>query len=408
MRRRLSGVARPVLLLRQQATMKKTPRVALFVETSRGYGREIVRGIWQYIQEHRRWSVLFRPHGLGEPAPTWATAWEGDGIIAHVTDRRSAALIRKSSIPCIDVLGDVRESGFPFIGPNNQQIAGLAATHLRDCGFRDFAVCGLRRGRRLKLDERCTAFENRITRDGYTCHVFQPRRGSRHSHSWEREQAEIIDWIEGLPKPIGLFACNDTRGREVLEACQTSGIAVPDDIAVVAAGNDELLCQLSDQQLSSVDVDPRRVGYRAAELLERLMAGRSIEAVTQIAPRRVVTRQSTDVLAIDDAEVAAAIQYIRRHACDSIDVSEVVAHVHLERRVLERRFRALLGRSPKAEIIRVRLAQAQQLLAETTLSSTEIACRCGFNSPAYFMDLFHRRVGMTPRTYRQANRTNNS
>lgn len=384
--------------------MTSKPRVALFVETSRAYGRGIVRGIWQYIQEHERWSILFRPHGFGEPAPTWAAAWDGDGMIAYVTDRKTARLLRRSSVPCLDLLGDVANSGFPFIGPDNEAITEMAVGHLMDRGFRHFAVCGLHRGKRPQLDARCDAFRGRIERAGYSCAEFRPRGGGRSGPSWEREQEQIVRWIRGLPRPVGLFACNDTRGREVLDACQMAGVPVPEQVAVLGAGNDDLLCQLSDQRLSSIDVDPQRIGYQAAAMLNRAMAGRDIPDVTLVPPRRVVTRQSTDVLAVDDPEIAAAIQYIRRHACEPVDVSDVVNHVNLERRVLERRFRALLGRSPKAEIIRARLSRAMELLAETHLSATQIAYRCGFNSPAYFMDLFHRKVGMTPGAFRQTNR----
>ncbi|MBA2115567.1 AraC family transcriptional regulator [Bremerella alba] len=381
-----------------------TPRVALFVETSRAYGRGVLKGIWQHVQEHDKWSILFRPRGLEEPTPAWMAFWRGDGIIAHVTNRKTAVLLRRSAAPCVDVLGDIDECEFPFVGGDQNLIAEMASHHLIDLGLQNFAICGLRRGSRPRLDERCDSFQEHMDAAGFQCHVFQPRGGGSMGPSWASEQKQIVEWIRTLPKPVGIFACNDTRGREVLDACETAGISVPEQVAVIGVGNDDLLCELSDQRLTSIDVNPIRVGYHAAELLCRMMEGRSIPQVIRIAPRRVIERQSTDMLAVEDPNVANAVQFIRLHACDAIDVNDVVKTVGLGRRVLERRFRSMLGRSLKSEIVRVRLSRAKELLVETSLSATAIADRCGFSSPAYFMDHFHQRVGVTPIDFREANR----
>ena len=382
------------------------PRVALFVETSRAYGRSVLQGVWQYVKEHDRWSILFRPRGLEEPTPAWMASWSGDGIIAHVNNTRTARLLQKSAARCVDVLGDVEGFGFPFIGTDNARIAHMATEHLLYTGLRNFAVCGLRKGQRPRLDDRCEAFEALIHEAGHPCHVYRPRGGGRYGPSWTQEQKQIAEWLKTLPRPIGIFACNDVRGRELLDACQTAGISVPEQAVVLGVGNDDILCELSEQRLSSIDVNPVRIGYQAADMLCRMMAGERVEPSITVPPRRVIERQSTNVLAVDDQEVAAAIQFIRLHACDAIDVSEVVHRVGLSRRVLERRFRMLLRRSIKAEIVRVRLDRAKELLAETSLSATTIAKRCGFSTPAYFMDHFHQRVGVTPIRFREVNRMN--
>ncbi|WP_237228795.1 XylR family transcriptional regulator [Rubinisphaera sp. JC750] len=380
--------------------MSQSLRVALLVETSRSYGREVLRGLWRYVQEHETWSLLYRPHGFGHTPPSWITNWDGDGIIAQVDCEKTAQLLTRSGVPTVDVLGDVVTTDFPMVICSSEDTAEMAVAYFRNRGFESFATCGLRRGLRPRLDARCDAFVAEVERAGFTCERFSPRGGGPEGPSWEREQLQIGRWIASLPKPLALLACNDTRGREALYACQSQGISVPEEVAILGVGNDELICELSEERLSSIDVNPQQIGYLAADMLARLMRGEAVPSVTTNPPARVVSRRSSDALAVQDLEVTRAIQFIRTHACRQIQVDDVVGEVNLERRVLERRFRKLLGRSPKAEIIRVQLSRAAELLLETTLTNTEIAYRCGFNNPSYFMDLFHRKMGQTPGEYR--------
>lgn len=377
----------------------RTRRVALLIDTTRAYGREVLRGAWHYIQEHGPWSILFRPTSFEQPLPEWVGSWDGDGIITYIGSPQTAGLLKKSPACTVDLLGDL-PSGCPFVGADHRRIAEMAAEHLLERGLSNFAACGLRTGLRPGLDARAALFQKKIEEAGYPCAVFRPRGGGRAPLSWEKEQLQIELWMVALPKPVGIFACNDTRGREALFVCHQAGFHVPDEVAVLGAGNDELLCELSDERLSSIDVDPQRVGYRAAEVLDRMMAGHDVPEETLIPPRYVVARQSTDLLAVNDVAVATALRFIRRHASNPISVNDVVAQVSVERRVLERRFRDVVGRSLKSEITRTRLQRAKELLAETNLSCEKIAQRCGFGSPSYFMDLFHRKVGMTAGAFR--------
>jgi LacI family transcriptional regulator len=203
--------------------------------------------------------------------------------------------------------------------------------------------------------------------------------------------------------PLGLVACNDDRGRQVLEACREAGLHVPEQIAVVGVDNDELLCELSDPPLSSVEPDTRRIGYEAAALLDRMMQGeRPPAAPLFVPPKSVVTRRSTDVLAIDDREVAQAVRFIRDHACEGINVEDLLREVPLARVTLKRRFERLLGRSAKAEIMRLQLEKVKQLLTETDLNQAEIARLAGFRHLEYMSAAFHERTGQTAGQYRLA------
>ena len=242
----------------------------------------------------------------------------------------------------------------------------------------------------------------RIQGAGCPCHVYQPPRLQR-DREWGHEHGILAAWLHALSKPVGLMACNDDRGRQVLEACRTAGVAVPEEIAVVGVDNDELLCELSDPPLSSVALDTERGGYEAAQLLDGLMSGRIRQpARILVAPLGVVTRRSTDIVAAEDREVAAAVRWIRDWARRGpLRVAEVAQAVKLSRRSLEVRFRAALGRSVRAEIERVRLEHARSLLAETDLPTSQVAELSGFGSPSYLALVFRRRFRSTPTRYRE-------
>jgi LacI family transcriptional regulator len=201
------------------------------------------------------------------------------------------------------------------------------------------------------------------------------------------------------------MACDDLMGRQILEACRHAQLAVPDDVAVVGVDDDELICELSDPPLTSVAPDAHRTGYEAAALLDRMMNGEVVKAeATLLPPLGVVPRASSDALAIDDADVSTAVRFIREHACDGIDVTDVVERVPLSRRVLESRFKRLVGRSPHEEIDRVQMNRAQELLRETDLSLVQVAEKVGFPHAEYLSVVFKKRTGLTPSGYRRQHR----
>jgi LacI family transcriptional regulator len=145
-----------------------------------------------------------------------------------------------------------------------------------------------------------------------------------------------------------------------------------------------------------------RAGYEAAELLAKLMAGEKSAACTILVhPTHVVTRQSTDILAIEDREVAEAVRFIRRHSRQSIQVSDVVQEVPLSRRVLEQRFRKVLGRSILDEIKRVRIEQICRLLVETNMSVSNIASALGYSGVDHIARYFREEMKMSPLAYRK-------
>lgn len=383
--------------------MSSVPHVALLIETSREYARGLLRGVARYHQEHGPWSIYFEPHGLDEPPPSWLKSWRGDGILARIDNRRMADAILRTGIPAVDVRGAFQNLGLPFIGVDNRPVSQLAFDHLVDCGLENFAFCGTPRGENPNQDWRCDIFRQLVEDAGGRCHVYlgKGRRGVR--RDWERGQQEIARWLRGLPKPVGVMTCHDDRGHQVLEACRRADLKVPDEVAVIGVDNDPFLCNLCTPPLTSIDVNPARIGYEAAAQLALMMKGGKPprEPILLGPPRGVAARQSTDMLAIEDEEVASAIRFVRENAVKGITVQDVLKRATRSPSTLERRIKRLLGRTIKAEITRVKLSRARLLLCESELSISKIALRCGFSEPRYFCEVFRLHEGMTATDYRR-------
>lgn len=377
-------------------------KVALLIETSNAYARGLLQGIVAYMREQGSWSVYLAEHGRGDRPPAWLRGWNGDGIIARVETASIAKVLREVNMPVVDVSAARLIPSLPWFETDDAAFAQLAADHLSGRGFNQFAYCGDPRFNWSNW--RGEHFERAVRGEGHPCVLYQPSR--RFSMDDAAQVDDIVNWIRKLPKPVGVMACYDLRGVQVLDACRRIGLAVPEEVAVVGVDNDELLCELSHPPLSSVIPNTRRTGYEAAALLDRLMDGARVDAGAThlIAPQGIATRQSTDVLAIEDRNVAKALHYIRQYACEGIKVDDVLKVVPHSRRKLENKFVKLIGRTPHQEIIRVRLDRIKRLLTETDLSLTDIAQRSGFAHVEYMTVMFNSKVGLPPSKYRLLNR----
>jgi LacI family transcriptional regulator len=376
------------------ATSRRRPKVALLVETSNAYGRGLLQGIVSYIREHEPWSFYLIELGRGDDPPSWIARWDGDGIIARIESKAIAKAVLRSGRPVVDVSAGRHIRTIPWVETDDQAIARLAADHFLQRGFRHFAYCGDDRFHWSRW--RSDHFNRLLKEAGYPCHTFAPA-----SRRADRQVAAIARWLVSLPKPVGVFACYDIRGQQVLDACRNAGLVVPDEVAALGVDNDELLCELSSPALSSVIPDTHRTGYEAAALLARMMRGERLGTIeVRIEPLGVQRRVSTDVLSIDDPHVVQAVRYIREHACAPINVQDVLRIVPLSRKVLEARFRKLVNHTMHDEILRVRLNRVKELLAETDLKLSDIASRTGFEHTEYLSVVFKRETGSTPGSYR--------
>jgi LacI family transcriptional regulator len=382
--------------------------VALIVMTSMSYGREILHGISQYIRECGPWTVYLEQRSLQDPEPPWLADWDGDGIILGEACPTSEG-IRRRPIPTVDLNEQVDPDdplagrGRPHIQSDHRALGRLAAEHLLERGFTNFAYFGYPVfGWSRRSSE---GFSTAVQAAGHSCYQYRDAQPVSFGHqlpSWEDEVDGASRWIGALPRPLGLMACNDFRGIQALDACRRAGVAVPEEVAVIGVDNEVLACEMANPPLSSVIPDCRRIGYEAAALLNRLMQGaRPPRTTVEIPPVGIVTRQSTDVTAIADRCVAEAMTFIREHACEAIGVEDVLGQVMVSRSVLQKRFRAALGRTIHDAIAGVRLRRVKQLLVETDLSYEALAERAGFSSRAYMSTAFRRGTGATLAAYRR-------
>lgn len=385
--------------------MSHDRHVALLIETSRSYGRGLLRGIIRYQREHGPWSIYFQPRGLNDTAPSWLRSWRGHGILARINDRRTAEIIKRSGIPAVDLRFAVPNLGLPAVGIDNATVVRRAVDHFLDRGYTRFAFCSYPRGSSRWMDVRSDLFQQLVASLGFACELFtgEARRGK--DVSWEQEQRQLTRWVKRLARPIAVMACNDERGLQLLDACRRADVRVPDDVSVLGVDNDEFVCGLATPPLSSIDINLDGIGYRAAELLDGLMRHKPPPAEAVLLPAGdVIPRQSTDALAIDDPELAAVVRYLREHACEQIRLSDVTQATGMERRTLERKFKEVFGRSPKDELLRIQIDEAKRLLLSTELSVKAVSVRTGFGNSRYFSKMFRNRVGLAPGQFRSAHR----
>jgi len=379
---------------------KRIREVAVLVETEDSWGCSVIRGIADYSQNRGHWNLLIDPrdHQHRSALPD---LWNGDGVIARIGSRMQLEQIRSRALPTINV--DTNFEGQPGICDvvtDDEQRAQLALAHLRDRGFEQFgyfAPPSREYSSALEVE-----FVTAVEKLGFPCRVYKPGYRAGRKIGWEEQQKRVNRWLTSLPRPVAVLAVNAHRGRQLAEICYLSEIRVPDEVAILAGDTDELLCDVSMPPLSSVAVAGRRIGYEAAALLDRAFSGQPLPTEpVKIPPQSVISRQSTDILAIDDDMVVRALRFIQSHAFQDIVVKDILREIPVSRRSLEIQFRHYLGRSPAEEIRRVRLEKGRDLLAQTVMSISEIATACGFSNATRFGVAFRKRFDQTPLAYRK-------
>jgi len=282
-------------------------------------------------------------------------------------------------------------------------IGSHLADHLLERGFKHFAFCGW-----TQADDSTAFWEGarerrfrKVIKDAGFDVLNYDWPEKKADRIWAKEQKHLAAWIESLPKPIGLMAANDQRGRHVIEAARIAEVKVPDEVAVIGVDNDEVMCEMCTPSLSSVALNTRRIGYMAAELLRKLMDGAKVPSKPEkIEPLGVVARESTDTLALDDRQIADAVRFIRTNCHRPIQVSDVLEAVPVSRKTLEVRFQKALGRTPHAEIQRLRLDRVKQLLVQTDWPLKRVANSSGFTYAEHMHAVFRNHMDMTPNEYR--------
>lgn len=385
--------------------MSKIPQVALLVETSRGYGRQVSLGVARYASLHGPWSVYILPGETEKIKYPEAKYWDGDGVITRLESRQIEQGVLRANLPTIalDMTDEQAApknplSRFTDLQVDSATAARLAAEHLLERGYPSFAFLGS--GKEVWSERRRLSFEANLLKAGHSPEIYYPPARYR-SASWEAERPILAEWLLDLPKPVGLMAANDIRGRQALDACRLAELAVPRDVGVIGVDNDDLFCELAYPALTSVSINGIAGGYAAAKRLDHLMRGRQFKHNKIVVQAlSVVARQSTNAITIADRCVVDALEYIRRSKGKDISVAKVADHVKVSRRELDARFTANIGRTVSTEIQHVRLEHAKRLLEETDYPIPQVAEAAGYSSDSYMVQVFRKRLDQTPAKYR--------
>ncbi|BCX49704.1 XylR family transcriptional regulator [Haloferula helveola] len=382
------------------------PTVALFIETSRAYGRDLCLGIADYSRSHGEWNFLIQERDLRGGIPEWLETWNGDGILCRLSDPELADLFAKASCPVVDLYGQIRHPDIPFLDTDASAVADIAARFFVNSAFTSFAFCGF--PGLWFSDDRSAAFQKAVNRYGAEVHVYEPPVSWKVTDVARRESLhptgspELAKWIRSLPPRTAILACNDVRAQQLIKVAAAVGRGIPEDLAVMGVDDDQLICELSSPRLTSVRPDTRVLGYTAAHWLHQLMQGRTLPYHQLLVPPVQITeRASTDTIASDDEILVKALRFIRDHAHESLDTSQVIDHVGSSRSSVDKRFRKALGRTVKSEIVRARLNRASILLRETEMSLEKVANACGFTTASHFLRIFKREFGVTPGEFRR-------
>jgi len=378
----------------------KGKKVALIIEANNPHARGLLHGIREFMRKESDWSVYLAEDTRLEAHFSFLENWGSDGVIARIGTIATANLVRRMNVPTVDVSAARLIPGIPWFAPDEESIAAMAFDHLVSCGLSNLAFFGIPAFNWSKW--RCESFKRIVRKRGLpSVSVYNLRHRANHVQ-WREEQRKINEWLRSLPRPVGIFACNDACGQQLLEVCRYFHILVPNEVAVISVDNDDLQCDLSYPPLTSIALNTKQTGYLAAMLLDRMMAGAHLECHKySFEPLGVEKRASTDLVAVQDLCVSQAISFIRRHFRENIKVGDLINIVPLSRRALEMRFQQALKQSPHQVIMRMRIDYMKKRLSESDDKLSAISEEMGCAHSEYLSVFFKKQTGMTPSDYRK-------
>ncbi len=377
---------------------RKVVQIALNMTIS--YQRDLFTGIAEYATACGRWQMVGDLPAYRDPDQVASPSLqhEPDGVIGFITDAGWVEDKLGRNTPVVTTSASCQDT--PLVQPvvtDNIAVGRLAAEHLMSKGLTRFAFHSTSGGRRFVA----------IREVGFTSAL--ERAGHALDHRWvtsdvgaRYEAEQVANWLKRLPKPIGVMAVADEQGWFMLSIARNLGIRVPEELAVIAVNDDPIATQISTPPMSSIGLNMRVAGRRAAQVLDELMQGtRTIGQPIYVPPETVTERESSRIHITPDSLVTNALTYIRDHADQPIGVDDVVARIGISRRNLENRFRAAVGYTPHTAIMRAHIDRAQHLLSTTDLSIAQVADAAGFGNARHFSVAFRKATGRTPSDFRE-------
>jgi LacI family transcriptional regulator len=378
--------------------MKKSPnrRIALFLGEELGFHNQARIGIVQYARPNHPWRFAHLSRRLKDLLKMRPDGW--DGGIANFTDARKVAAVRRFGMPVVNMYGGHVSWGLPQVGVDNQAIGQVAAEYFLRKGSPNLAFYGLS-GSGYSIG-RWIGFRNAAMAQGVRPDRFV-YRDITEIEKGIGEAAKLARWVSRLPKPVSVLTCDALRGIWLTEVCYSLGIRIPEDLAIVCVSGDELTCQTAFPPLSNIPLSEEKCGYLAAEMLDNVLKGRKIQPHVLLAPGSVIERMSSDIQHVPDPAVAKALAHIRSQAIHGLRVDDLAPHTGVCRRVLERKFRSLIGKSPHETIRDVQIEEAKRLLNTTDATLESIAHSIGLSSGIHLSHEFKKHTGKTPGQYRK-------
>lgn len=379
-------------------------KIILLSDFAEEYGKNLLRGIARYSKDHGPWTFCRMPAYYRDTIGidgilAWAREWKADGIIGQFYNNDEVRRFKKANIPLIAQDYKERLRDVPNITGAYKEAGRMAAEYFMKKGFKNFAFYGFKNI--VWSRERAEGFKERLKEAGYDVHLYE-RMDSRATDLWHYKPSTLTRWLKSLPKPVALMTCDDNLGNHITEASRQIKIKIPDEIAVLGVDNDEMLCDLSDPPLSSIDLDTEKCGYEAARLMHKMIdqgCGKFDDIVVQ--PTQVVSRMSTDIFASADKYIVEALRYIHENLDKNLKVNQVLKEVPMSRRSLEKRFVMTTGYPVYEYIYNKRIEKFTQKLLETDMTIFEIAVDLGLSDSKNIARQFKQVKGLTPVAYRK-------
>lgn len=380
-------------------------KIILLIDFTEDYGKSLLKGVTKYSKEMGPWlfcrmPLLYREDLSMDNIVKFAKDWKADGIIAQFYNNSNINKLIAAKIPIIVEDFKERFKEFPNITGGYFETGQMGAKYFINKGYKNFAFYGF--DNIVWSRERAEGFEDSIKKHGEKVHFFSPKK-IENRELWFYKPSALSKWLTSLPKPIAIMACDDERAQNITEACKHSKIKIPEEVAVLGVDNDEITCNLSDPPLSSISLDTEQGGYEAAKLMHQLIEHTDQEPHDIIVnATTIITRQSTDICATTDKQIAKALNFIHQNISNNINVEDVLKTVSISRRALEKRFLDVTGSAVYKYICQLRIRKFSDRLLESEKSIYEIAIEIGFNDNKNISRLFKQIHGCTPLQYRKS------
>lgn len=378
-------------------------RLLFITDFTEQFAYRFLRGILNYSQETEQWVVCKMPPAykrqLGlEKVVAWAKEWRADAVIAQFEPDEDVTLFRRNGIVALAQDYISKFTSIPNITGDYELTGNMAAEYLLSKGFKHFGFFGYNGV--CWSDERMFAFRSRVEKSQGGGFYYYDRQNI--NNMWYYDQSVLIDWLKNLPKPIAIMACDDNQANILLQACEFCGFHIPDDVAVLGVDNDEILCNMSSQTMSTINIDIEGGGYDAAAMIDKMVKDPSFPGHDIVLrPLTIVERLSTSVFAISDKEVLKALRYIHANIESKIQVTDVLANVPISRRLLEQRFKKVTGTSIYNYISFHRIERFAQMLISSKDPLSEIAAKLDEFDTKSISRRFKEIKGCTPSEFRR-------